>query len=82
MDIQEVQEKIENLLNQRIRPLLQRDGGDVIFRDFNEDGELSVELIGACCGCPNAHATLKGVIEETVRYFIPEVKSVKNVEPQ
>ncbi len=78
---QEIVEKIENLLNVRIRPLLQQDGGDVIFHNFTDSGELEVELMGACHSCPHAQETLKSVIEDTVKYFIPEVQKVIRIEP-
>ncbi len=77
---QEIEEKIKNLIDLRIKPLLQQDGGDIVFHSMDENGDVEIELIGACCGCPNAKHTVKDVIENTLKYFIPEVNSVRNIE--
>ncbi|MBN1355621.1 NifU family protein [bacterium] len=62
----------------KIRPLLQRDGGDVEFVDM-VDGIVKVRLKGACAGCPGATMTLKMGIERLLKEQIPEVKGVQSV---
>lgn len=64
---------------EKVRPMLQRDGGDVRFVDVSSDGIVTVELQGACTGCPGATMTLKNVIEELLKKNIAEVKAVVNV---
>jgi Fe-S cluster biogenesis protein NfuA len=73
-----LREKVENVLN-KVRPLLQRDGGDVELIDVQEDGIVKVKLTGACSGCPMSTMTLKNAIEETIKKEVPEVKSVEQV---
>ena len=63
----------------KIRPMLQRDGGDVKLISVSEDGIVKVELQGACAGCPGAKMTLKAVIEKMLKEEIPEVKEVIGV---
>ena len=73
-----MKEKIEAALN-KIRPMLQRDGGNVELVDVEEDGIVKVRLQGACAGCPMSQMTLKNGIERILKEEIPEVKSVENV---
>ncbi|MDI6688610.1 MAG: NifU family protein [Desulfobacterales bacterium] len=70
-----MQEKIKETIN-KIRPMLQADGGDVEFVDF-EDGVVKVRLKGACAGCPMSQMTLKNGIEQLLKKAVPEVKSVE-----
>lgn len=60
----------------RIRPLLQRDGGDVELVDVDEQGIVKVRLKGACSGCGMAIVTLKQGIERSLKQEIPEVTEV------
>jgi Fe-S cluster biogenesis protein NfuA len=69
-----MKEKVEEVLAQ-IRPMLQRDGGDVELVEV-EDGTVKVRLTGACGGCPMATMTLKRGIEAKLREEIPELKEV------
>lgn len=72
---------MENEIRQaleKIRPFLQRDGGDVEFVSF-EDGAVKVKLQGACSGCPGAQMTLKMVIEKMLKEEFPDVKEVVGV---
>lgn len=62
----------------KIRPMLQRDGGDVELVDFDE-GIVKVRLQGACAGCPMSQMTIKNGIERLLKEQIPEVKSVESV---
>jgi Fe-S cluster biogenesis protein NfuA len=63
-----------------IRPALQADGGDIVLRDVDEDtGLVSVELVGACVGCPSSNQTLKAGVERILRDRVDGVTSVVNV---
>ncbi len=73
-----MREKVEEVLD-KVRPLLQRDGGDVELVDVQDDGIVKVRLTGACAGCPMSTMTLKNAIEETIKKEIPEIKSVEQV---
>ncbi|MBI5097609.1 MAG: NifU family protein [Nitrospirae bacterium] len=73
-----MKEKVEAVLS-KVKPLLQRDGGDVELVDVQPDGVVKVRLTGACSGCPMSTLTLKNAIEETIKKEIPEVKSVVQV---
>ncbi len=70
-----MKEKIQAAL-EKVRPFLQRDGGDVELIDVTEDGVVKVKLTGACGGCPMATMTLKHGVERAIREDVPEVKSV------
>lgn len=61
---------------QLIRPSLQADGGDVRFVDVNEEGVVTVELQGACKGCPMSELTLANGVERILKERIPGVTSV------
>jgi len=63
----------------RIRPLLQRDGGDVEVAEITDDNVVKVRLRGACGSCPMSIMTLKGGIEAELKKAIPEIKSVEAV---
>lgn len=73
-----LQEKVQSVLD-KVRPMLQRDGGDVELVDVQDDGIVKVKLTGACAGCPMSTMTLKNAIEETIKKEIPEIKSVEQV---
>ncbi|MDA8230418.1 MAG: NifU family protein [Magnetospirillum sp.] len=70
--------QIKELLDTRVRPAVAQDGGDIIFRGF-EDGIVYLHLQGACSGCPSSTATLKHGIENMLRYYVPEVVAVQAV---
>ena len=72
-----MKEKIEEALN-KIRPLLQADGGDVELVDV-DDGVVKVRLKGACAGCPMSQMTIKNGVEKLLKEQIPEVASVESV---
>lgn len=74
----DVEERIKNLLDEQIRPMVAMDGGDIIFVNY-QDGIVQLRMSGACGGCPSATATLKAGIEARLRHFIPEVESVEAV---
>jgi len=73
-----LQEKVQGVLD-KVRPMLQRDGGDVELIEVQDDGIVKVRLTGACSGCPMSTMTLKNAIEETIKKEIPEIKSVEQV---
>ena len=73
-----MKEKVKAALD-KVRPLLQADGGDVELVDVTEDGIVKVRLTGACGGCPMSQMTLKMGIESTVKKEVPEIKSVESV---
>jgi Fe-S cluster biogenesis protein NfuA len=74
-DEDEVVSQIKELLYTRVRPAVAQDGGDIVFEDFT-DGTVTVQMRGACAGCPSSTATLKMGIENMLRHYIPEVKEV------
>ncbi|MCL2756950.1 MAG: NifU family protein [Coriobacteriia bacterium] len=67
--------KVEEALDQ-IRPFLQADGGDVVLVDVSDDGVVSVELQGACKGCPMSQLTLANSVERVLKEQVPEVSKV------
>ncbi|XP_015276582.1 PREDICTED: NFU1 iron-sulfur cluster scaffold homolog, mitochondrial isoform X1 [Gekko japonicus] len=69
---------IKELLETRIRPTVQEDGGDVIFKGF-EDGIVQLKLQGACTSCPSSIITLKNGIQNMLQFYIPEVEGVEQV---
>jgi len=73
-----LKEKVQEVLN-KVRPYLQRDGGDVELVDVDDNGLVKVRLKGACGGCPSAKITLKHGIERVLKQEIPEVKEVVSV---
>ncbi len=74
-----MREKVESIL-EKVRPMLQSDGGDVELVDVTDDGIVQVRLTGACQGCPMSQMTLKKGIERIVLKEIPQVKSVEAVD--
>ena len=70
-----MKEKVEEVLA-KIRPMLERDGGNVELVNVNDDGTVEVRLVGACGSCPMSTMTLKMGIEQILRQEIPEVKEV------
>ena len=75
----EVVKQIKELIDQRVRPAVAMDGGDISFCSF-EDGVVTLQMKGACAGCPSSTATLKMGIENMLRHYIPEVTEVKAAE--
>ncbi len=69
-----MQDKVKEVLD-KVRPALQRDGGDVEFIGVT-DGTVKVKLTGACAGCPMSTMTLKNGIERILKEQVPEVKEV------
>ncbi|KAK0266448.1 hypothetical protein LTS16_023883 [Friedmanniomyces endolithicus] len=78
---EEVVGMIQELLETRIRPAIQEDGGDIEFRGFHE-GQVMLKLRGACRTCDSSTVTLKNGIESMLMHYIEEVKGVQQVMDQ
>mmetsp|Transcript_8161 Transcript_8161/g.24624 ORF Transcript_8161/g.24624 Transcript_8161/m.24624 type:complete len:243 (+) Transcript_8161:73-801(+) len=79
-DDSEVVQMIKELLEMRIRPSVQEDGGDIVYRGFDdESGVVTLQMQGSCAGCPSSSVTLKAGIENMLRHYIPEVKEVRDI---
>lgn len=72
----EIVQTIKELLDTRVRPAVAQDGGDIVFKGF-EDGVVYLHMQGACAGCPSSTATLKMGIENLLKHYIPEVSEVR-----
>ncbi len=73
-------DKIKQIIEQKIRPYLEADGGGIEFVSFDQSsGEVRVRLQGACAGCPGAQMTLSMGVEAALKEEIPEVKRVVSV---
>ena len=77
-DLKEIEKKIVKLLDEKIRPAVAKDGGDIKFKKF-EDGTVKVQLQGSCSGCPSSTMTLKQGVQNLLCHYIPEVKKVEAV---
>ena len=77
-DLKEIEKKIVKLLNEKIRPAVAKDGGDIKFKKF-ENGTVKVQLQGSCSGCPSSTMTLKQGVQNLLCHYIPEVKKVEAV---
>ena len=77
-DLEEIEKKIVKILDQKIRPAVAKDGGDIKFKRF-KDGVVSVQLQGSCSGCPSSKMTLKQGVQNLLCHYIPEVKEVEAV---
>ena len=71
----EIEKKIVQILEQKIRPSVEKDGGDIKFKEF-KDGVVTVQLQGSCSGCPSSTITLKQGVQNLLCHYLPEVKEV------
>ncbi len=71
----EIEKKIVQILDQKIRPAVAKDGGDIRFKEF-KDGVVMVQLQGSCSGCPSSTLTLKQGVQNLLCHYLPEVKEV------
>ncbi len=71
----EIEKKIIQILDQKIRPAVAKDGGDIKFKEF-KDGVVMVQLQGSCSGCPSSTMTLKQGVQNLLCHYLPEVKEV------
>ena len=74
-DLDEIEKKIVKILDQKIRPAVARDGGDIKFKEY-KDGVVKVQLQGSCSGCPSSTMTLKQGVQNLLCHYLPEVKEV------
>lgn len=82
-DDDEVVAMIKELLETRIRPAVQEDGGDIFFMGFDEDsGIVKLKMAGSCVGCPSSTATLRNGVENMLMHYIPEVKGIEQVKAE
>ncbi len=77
-DLSEIEKNIIKILDQKIRPAVARDGGDIKFKEF-KDGIVKVQLQGSCSGCPSSTLTLKQGVQNLLKHYIREVKDVEAV---
>ncbi len=74
-----MEEKIKEALGQ-IKPILQRDGGDIEFVELTPENIVKVRLQGHCAGCPGARMTLSGIVERILKESYPEIVGVEAVD--
>ena len=74
-NLEEIEKKIVQVLDQKVRPAVAKDGGDIKFKDF-KNGIVRVQLQGSCSGCPSSTMTLKQGVQNLLCHYIPEVKEV------
>ncbi|WP_435148914.1 NifU family protein [Candidatus Pelagibacter bacterium nBUS_32] len=74
-NLNEIEQKIVKILDQKIRPAVAKDGGDIKFKEF-KDGIVKVQLQGSCSGCPSSTMTLKQGVQNLLCHYLPEVKEV------
>ena len=75
LNLNEIEKKIVKILDQKIRPAVAKDGGDIKFKEF-KDGVVKVQLQGSCSGCPSSTMTLKQGVQNLLCHYLPEVKEV------
>ena len=71
----EIEKKIVKILDEKIRPAVAKDGGDIRFKEF-KNGVVMVQLQGSCSGCPSSTMTLKQGVQNLLCHYLPEVKEV------
>ncbi len=74
-DLDEIEQKIVKILDQKIRPAVAKDGGDIKFKEY-KNGVVKVQLQGSCSGCPSSTMTLKQGVQNLLCHYLPEVKEV------
>jgi Fe-S cluster biogenesis protein NfuA len=74
----DIEQKIVKILDQKIRPAVAKDGGDIKFKEF-KNGIVKVQLQGSCSGCPSSTMTLKQGVQNLLCHYIPEVKGVEAI---
>ena len=77
-DFGEIEKKIIDVLENKVRPAVSRDGGDITFKSF-KNGVVTVQLKGSCSGCPSSTITLKRGVENLLTHYIPEVREVISI---
>lgn len=79
MMTQEAKQKVSQILNDQIRPMLQGDGGDAELVEVTDEGVARLRLTGSCAGCPFAAITLAVSVEQTLKKNVPELVRVEPV---
>ncbi len=74
-DLIEIEKKIINILDTKVKPAVAKDGGNIKFEEF-KNGIVKVKLEGSCSGCPSSTMTLKQGVQNLLCHYIPEVKEV------
>ena len=74
-NLEEIERKIVKVLDQKVRPAVAKDGGDIKFKEF-KNGIVKVQLQGSCSGCPSSTMTLKQGVQNLLCHYVPEVKEV------
>ncbi|MDB2698499.1 NifU family protein [Candidatus Pelagibacter bacterium] len=77
-NLDELEQRIVKILDEKIRPAVARDGGDIKFKEF-KDGVVKVQLQGSCSGCPSSTMTLKQGVQNLLCHYLPEVKEVEAI---
>jgi Fe-S cluster biogenesis protein NfuA len=77
-NLDDLEQKIVKILDEKIRPAVARDGGDIKFKEF-KDGVVKVQLQGSCSGCPSSTMTLKQGVQNLLCHYLPEVKEVVSI---
>ena len=77
-NLEEIEKKIVKILDEKIRPAVAKDGGDIKFIEF-KDGTVKVQLQGSCSGCPSSTMTLKQGVQNLLCHYLPEVKNVEAI---
>ena len=77
-DYSEIENKIIKILDDKIRPAVAKDGGDIKFKEF-KNGIVRVQLQGSCSGCPSSTMTLKQGVQNLLCHYIPEVQKVEAI---
>ena len=75
-NLKDIEKKIVKILDEKIRPAVAKDGGDIKFKEF-KDGTVKVQLQGSCSGCPSSTMTLKQGVQNLLCHYLPEVKKVE-----
>ena len=73
---QDIEKKIVNILETKVKPAVANDGGDIKFLNY-KDGIVKVKLQGSCSGCPSSTITLKRGVQNLLQHYIPEIKQVE-----
>ena len=75
LNLSDIEKKIINILETKVRPAVARDGGDIKFVSF-ENGKVTVELRGSCSGCPSSTMTLKNGVQNLLKHYVKDVNDV------
>eukprot|EP00058_Branchiostoma_floridae_P028258 XP_002613749.1 hypothetical protein BRAFLDRAFT_84497 [Branchiostoma floridae] len=82
-DDDETVQMIKELLDTRIRPTVQEDGGDIVYVGFDqESGIVKLKMQGSCSSCPSSVVTLRSGVQNMLQFYIPEVQGVEEVEDE